>query len=364
MSMNHMKAIWMMVVAVVALMLVSCSSFEVTTGVDNAWQTMYGIEFHDRAYMEKQPIKVSANVKEENFGRLAFSSLPGFRQNYRNAKDKLDEKQISLLRNDFETCLVSTNRFLVAQIRYGLADEEVRQATAKGPANVEGFDSGKLKKPEYVLNVVTTWTTRANYNGGDKTINNTMEWNVTPAMAANNAPMEEFPPFKVSVEDQIKQKVNHSGAVIAGPRLKTKSENDDYIINLGRLCQIKVLDHIYRMYPAGGEVTSFMLASSGPSLAKINASRATGLMCKMEMIVYALPKDDPDGIRIPLFNATVTPARIGSSELEIWRENSDNPFATPILKMLRVNPQEAKKTYDFYAASDGIAEKPDFIVTN
>jgi len=357
-----MKIVIMLVIcAVLNVFLSSCTSTTVTSEINDAYANM-DIQFHNKEYMEEHPLKVPSGINEAYFNKLPFSGLPGFKQNSRGgsnsrSSDQLSSKEFNALKADFETNLTATNRFSVAQIRHGLADADLRKATRSGTANVEELDVSEIIESKYIINVFVSWNSAPIAIGKQNTINNMMEWNCSPMEAKNNRPIPWFPPFKISVKDKIMQKISSTGRVLAGPRLHSDAEWESYIINLSKIAQVKFLSYIYNNFPAGGKVTEF---SDDLSMASVAASRSTGLLNDMEMVIYARKKGRPNGMKIALFNATVNMAQVGNSELYIWRQAS-RKSAKKIIDKLEEDQELAFEKYEIFAVSSGLAKPPSFI---
>ena len=183
-----------------------------------------------------------------------------------------------------------------------------------------------------------------------------MTLNCNPVWAKNNKPLDWFPSFIIESKKTIYQKVTATGRVRDGMRLDTPQRREALRKELLHMSLVEFIDHIYNAFPAGGKVVNIE-----DDMIAIKANRATGLQPNMEMVVYARAKGNPDAMRIPLYNASIaTMAQEGNSELQIWRK-SDKKSAKKIIEKINKDFAEAAEEYDFFGASSGLPNAPDFI---
>ncbi len=371
--MKKLNMIILAAVSAASLALTGCSS--VSGGSASAYgaeEMAKFVQFHNRDYMEDKDVAVPAGVDETDYpprpkkGQKAepvkspFASLPTFEQTTRESgSDKLRDKVFNALKEDCENKMAATNRFPVAQIRYGLADKDVRDATQRGTANAADLDVSEMVPGDFIMNIRVLVSTKDMLSGSTNTKTVTMEWKCALVHAKNNQPVAKNPPFSITVDDTIVQKVGRTGRVRGdgGLRWDSSIEQEAFLLNLSKMAQLKFLNYLYENFPVGGYLTDIDLDNN---LATVRASRATGLLPNMEMVIYAREKGNDEANRIALFNATCQPGKIGTSTMEIWRA-SDKKNAKRIIKMLEEDKQKAKEQYDFYAVSDGLAEPPPFI---
>lgn len=160
-------------------------------------------------------------------------------------------------------------------------------------------------------------------------------------------------------QKEIFQEVSSTGFVLKGIDTTNPQQREEIHQEVFKKALVKFIEHIYNRFPAGGKIVEMDLENN---LAVLKASRATGLMANLEMVIYARQKGNPDAMRVPLYNATLeTMGQEGSSELKIWRTNDSNSRAKKIIKLIGEDWDAASEEYEFWAASDGIAEPPDFI---
>lgn len=345
-----------------------CSS--VSSGEANAYGSMDDfIVYHTRKYAEEHPMKLPDGIDETTFPdrkgkvKTPFASLPTFEQTTREAgadgrsSDDVGVKIAQSLAEDCENKMAATNRFPVTQLRYGRADRSLRKASRDGVVRVAELDTSEMEEGKYVFNIRYNLVTKDMLSGSrnEKTV--TMEWKCMLVDAKTNQPIPEMPAFSISVEDKLVQKVGRTGRVIEGVRWDSPVEREGVIMNLSRMAQLKFLNQIYKSFPVGGYLTDIDFEEKS---ATIRASRATGLLPDMEMIIYARKKGNDEANRIPLFNATCTPSRKGASQMTIWR-SSDKSSAKKIIAMLKKDRDAAMEEYDFYAVSCGMSGPPPFI---
>ena len=343
-----------------ALLLCACTT--VTEDAGDAYGDM-NISFHDREYMEEQAMRVPNGVNEQRLGKLPF--LIGFTQNVDNTaaanSDVLSDREFSKLRIDFEGILSASNRFPVAQIISGLADAELRAMVRDGIANAQELDASEMNEAQYIINVVATLTKNYYQSGSQAKETYSISLDCMPVEAKNNAPLPWFPKFQCNAKKDIYQEVSSTGFVLKGIDTTNPYQREEIHMEVFRKALILFIEHIYSAFPAGGEVAEI---DPQNNFAVVVASRATGLMPNLEMVIYARERGNQYAMRIPLYNASLeTMGQEGSSELKIWRENT-NGRAQKIIDMIKEDWELAKSQYEFWAASDGIAERPDFILSS
>lgn len=352
-----MKKIFLFFTAL-ASTFIFCSCTTVTEDLGDAYANM-GIKFHNKDYMEDQELRVPNGVNEKRFEKLPF--LIGFSQINRSkngeiTSDTITAKEFSLLKTEFENIIVATKRFPVAQIIAGRADGDLRKAIRNGIANASELDASEMEKAEYIINVIVSLVQNSTYEGRQRKTVFTMTLNCNPVWAKNNKPLDWFPSFIIESKKTIYQKVTATGRVRDGMRLDTPQRREALRKELLHMSLVEFIDHIYNAFPAGGKVVNIE-----DDMIAIKANRATGLQPNMEMVVYARAKGNPDAMRIPLYNASIaTMAQEGNSELQIWRK-SDKKSAKKIIEKINKNFAEAAEEYDFFGASSGLPNAPDFI---
>lgn len=355
-----MKKIFLLFTAL-ASTFIFCSCTTVTEDLGDAYANM-DIKFHNKDYMEDQELRVPNGVNEKRFEKLPF--LIGFSQlnrseNGEKTSDTITPKEFSILKKEFEQVIVATKRFPVAQIIEGRADGDLRKAIRNGIANASELDASEMEKAEYIINVAAYLGQNSVQSGSQRKTTFTMTLVCNPVFAKNNKPLDWFPSFTITSKKDIFQKATATGRVRGGMRLYTADQREELRKELFRMALVKFIDHIYNAFPAGGKVVNIE-----DDIIAIKANRATGLQPNMEMIVYARAKGNPDAMRVPLYNASIaTMAQEGNSELQIWRK-SDKKSAKKIIEKINKDFAEAAEEYDFFGASSGLPNAPDFIKTS
>ena len=356
--------------AVLPVALCSCSSFEVTKNLEEALAHVEDdIEYHDRAYMEAIPLsqtkmKFTSIEKIKEGGKLYFNfgfeqgRELGAQQNKNLNVNYLSDNEWAAFKREFEAAIAGSRRFPVAQIHYGMADNELRKKTVSGTSNTEELDPSELVKAEGVINITPMLSVSESLVGKEKTITNTYQLTCNPTKGKNNAPIEGFPSFDVKVQSRVYQLTDKFGRATAGFRFNTSKQLEDYHLRQGRAAIVKFFAKMYKEVPVSGLVTNF--DEDGNVLVKV--SREEGLQVGMEMVVFALRRaDGEDAIPVPIYNATATNVGMtGKSTLRIWRK-SDKDGAKKIIRKLEQDIDEARAEYEFFASSDGFAQWPDFV---
>lgn len=355
--------IWLFLCAISTALLCSCSSFEVTKSVDQALAHVEeGIEYHDRAYMEKRELRVPNGVDEKKFGALKFNFA--FKQGTEveegesadTSWNRFTKNEWSSFRREFENAIGGTKRFPIAQMLYGLADSELRRKSTNGVANVKELDPSELKEAAGIFHVTPLRTNSFNLAKREKRNNYTLKLVVNPLAADNNSPLESIQPFSVQVNCVVNQLTDRSGRVIAGIRLSDRSKRDEFNIKLSRAVIVQFLNKMYNIFPTGGVVANY---EDGQFV--LRGSRATGIQPNMEFVVYAMQKGNPDAMRVALCSATAeSVGQTGNTTLTVWRKSS-KANAMKIWGKIEADFNAAREEYDIFACSDGFAQWPDFI---
>ena len=343
-----------------SILFCSCSSIIVTDNVNNALKEMdKSLVFHNKKFMEERDIKIPDGINEKRFDKLPFDI--GIEQNLdkNDDSDILNEQEFNLLKITFANAISATNRFPMARVsKKSLADKEIREDVRTGVANASELDVSEMKKAEYIINVKVTPNKNYYQNGNQGCETFAMTLDAIPMQANNNAPLSWFPAFKFNARLKIWQKVTSRGFVAAG--IDTTIQEQRNIIHNALINKLLLvlINHIYSEFPAGGEILEL---DPDSKVAVLKASRATGLLKNMEMVIYARKRGNPNAMRVPLYNATLASmGQEGSSELNIWRANTTKR-AINIIKAVEQDWESAREEYDFFAASSGLAEAPDFI---
>lgn len=334
-----------------ALFFSACSSFEVTQNLEEALAHVEDdIEYHNREYMEKQPLSVPQNVNIERLGNLNFlfafeqgreSNMagPNFNANY------LSPVEWKAFKREFENAIAGSRRFPAAQIRHGLADKKLRREARNGGNATPELDASKFKEPDCILHLIPMLSSSESLNGKEKTVTNTFKLTCNPLNPENNAPLEDIPEFSISIQGRIYQLTDRFGRPVAGFRFNTRRQLEDYHLRQGRAAIVKFFVKMYRDFPVGGKVTGI----DEDGNVTFTGNRSIGLQPNMECVVFAVKKGNPLGAKIALYNATVESVSMtGTSMLSIWRE-SDKSGARKIIKKIEADFDEACEEYDFYA---------------
>ena len=344
------------------LLLCSCSSFEPTMEVNDALAHVENkIVYHDREFMEEKDLRLPKYFNEENLGTLKYNF--GFQQgttgsNQTNTELDLNHftpNEWNAFKREFENAVAGTKRFPIAQMLYGLADNELRKKTRNGVANAKEFDPSALKEAAGIFHLTPMRTYSWSLASKQKTNNYTLKLVVNPLAADNNSPLDGIQPFSVQIDCVIYQLTDRAGRVVKGLRLSDSSKQEELNVKLFRAAIVQFFNKMYNIFPVGGKIVNY---EEGQFNLKVG--RDSGVQPNMEFVVYAKKKGDADAMRIALYNATAESVGRNTTTLTSWRK-SEKKNAAKIIKLLENDFAEAREEYDFYACSDGFAEWPDFI---
>lgn len=355
-----MKRMIMLLLSVTCMFLVcSCTTIKVTHGIDNEYEKM-DIQYHDENFIRKKGKMVVPNgTREENLaGKLPF--LIFFEQNVDKQGigiDVLSEKEFKTLAMQFEQIISATNRLQLAQVQYVQTDKK-RERDKNGVMRIAKMDYAKKLETRYFLNVVTTLERHCTQEGRQGIQKFSMTMNVSPEDAVTQAPISWFRAFQCNAEITIFTECSREGLVLSPFNPELRENCQAVRSELLKMNILQMLNHIYENFPAGGRVTEI---DDENGTVTVDASEDTGLLPDLEMVVYARKKNQPKARRIPLYNGTLKSTAADGSEIHIWRKNTDNTKALKIIKMICEDFEEAQKYYDFYASSDGLGKRPDFI---
>ena len=345
-----------------ALVLCSCTSFEPTRNLEEALSHVESdIEYQNREYMEKRPMKVPNGVNIERLGNLKF--LFAFEQGNKESGNNnlnvnyLSDSEWDAFKREFENAISGSRRFPVAQIRHGLADKNLRKETRSGGNAAAELDVSEMKEPDGILHLTPMLSLSESLVGKEKTTTNTFKLVCNPLNPKNNAPLDDIQEFSVSVQGRIYQLTDRFGRPVSGFRFNTTRQLEDYHLRQGRAAMVRFFVKMYQMFPVGGKVTGI----DEDGNVTFTGNRSIGLQPNMECVVFAVKKGNPQGAKIALYNATAdSVSQTGTSMLRIWRE-SDKKGAQKIIKMIEEDFDSACEEYDIYACADGFAQWPDFI---
>lgn len=356
------KTLFVLSVIVTAVVMSSCATGP-TMSAGNSYAGMdKEMTFHTREFMKKQPLAVPDGIDEDRLGVLPFAIGIEQSKNSDSTYERLSREDFKQLSTELETIISASNRFPLSQAYYGLADSEIRQVSEMGVVKIDELDYDEMETAKYLINIRVRMGKREYAQKGRDGIETfKMFLNCMPVVAKSNKPLAWLPSVLVDARKEIKQRVTSAGIVSQGLDTSIRDVRSGIQVELFRKGLVKVIDHIYTKIPAGGKVTDFDLQSKA---ATVKASRSTGLLANMQMVIYARAKGNSDAMRVALFNADLaTCGQTGTSELTIWRE-AKTDRAKRIIAMIAKDWEAAQEKYDFYAASDGIAEIPDFIEIN
>lgn len=355
-----MKQIYLLFSVIVCMIMMCSCTTTVTDSTGDVYKNM-GIHFHTKDYIRKQgKMKRPDGVDEGNLGKLPFAIA--FSQNKESnnpEREVIGEEEFKFLEIEFQNFVACTNRFLL-YMRAGVEDEEkIRNDSEGGEGLIAEKDVSKMTKAKYILRVKPFFFRSSSQQGRQGIEEFKLSMEITPVDATTGHNLPWFIPISCNVSMPIYKKVSSTGFVIAGIDTAIPKNRQKIHTELLKKACLQMLEHIYTKFPAGGPVVDI---DDENDEVLVKADETTGLLPKLEMVVYAKIKDQPDRLPTPLYNATlVSVSKIGNSTLKIWRRNSDNTKAQKIIKLIRTDWEQAKEQYDFWAASDGIAEKPDFI---
>lgn len=356
-----MKQIYLLFSVIICMIMMCSCTTTVTDSTGDVYKNM-GIHFHTKDYIRKQgEMKIPDGVDEGNLGKLPFDIA--FSQNTESnnpEREVIGKEEFEILRQEFQDKFTATNRFSL-YMRVGAGDEtKNRKESGDGKGRIAKLDVSKMTIAKYILRVKPFFFRSSSQQGRQGIEEFKLSMNITPVDATTGQNLPWFIPFQCNVSMPIYKKVSSTGFVIAGIDTAIPKNRQKIHTELLKKACLQMIEHIYTKFPAGGPVVDI---DDEIDEVLVKADETTGLLPKLEMVVYAKVKDQPDRLPTPLYNATlVRVAKIGNSTLKIWRRNSDNKRAQKIIKLIRTDWEQAKEQYDFWAASDGIAEKPDFII--
>ena len=352
-----------------AIFLCSCASPDVTRNLQQALAHVEeDIEYHDVKYMSRKKMYVPHGVDEKKLGTLKFNFAfeQGNTSERQNDSNLLSKNEWNAFKREFENAIAGTKRFPIGQMKYGLADKELRKEARNGLSGTKDLDVSEMTEVDGILHIVPMFTNSSSkkslgfFSGGGflTTTTRTIKIICNPLSAKNNEPIDHFQSFSVQIAGRTYARMTKMGIHLDGVCFDADPEIlEDYHIRLSRAGIVQFFNRIYKIFPVGGAVVNF----GEDDNAVLQASRSTGVQPDMEFVIYARKKGDPNSLRIPLFNATaVSVGQTGNTELKIWRKNTTKA-AVKIISMISSDPESALAEYDFYGCSDGLAHWPDFI---
>ncbi len=139
------------------------------------------------------------------------------------------------------------------------------------------------------------------------------------------------------------------------------SVTEDVAVRTAALRALRIVaNKLGNQLPTGGRVTN--ISGSGETMV-MGAGYNEGIGAKQQVAVFL----SEDGLDIPLAYAEASPKNDGSSMLTVYRWNTDNKDAKPIVKELRDSPRNFLRNYKgekkngLFAVAFGMPLPPDWV---
>lgn len=362
-----MKKLTLLLSIFTAFFTVSC------VHVTKTWEEVFAqveedIDYHDKKFMKSKTMYVPHGVDESRLGKwmkFNFSIERGDKD--QNKPDYLDDTDWRNFTIEYADGIQRTKCYAIGQMTEVLADGTKRRLTRDGIENAPELDPSKMSPVQGYLHIIPLLNSGEStsnisiFRGGGRKRTTTSNIKVicNPLNAENNEPIDEFASFNVQARGTYYGRENKLGDHRSG-MIPSSTNLHTLHVMLIRASLVKTLIELYKTFPVGGPIVNF---DPDDGVAVIRASRAEGAQPEMEFVVYAMKKSDgKDALRVPLFNATmVTLAGTGTSTLKIWRKNTSSKTAKAIIEKVYTDFSAAKREYDFYGCSDGLAQWPEGI---
>lgn len=286
-----------------------------------------------------RPVELPGNYNTENFRRMTLATAPG---TLRSNAFSAENMQYMSLRLQSE--LGKVRRFSIAPL-HGV-DTSMLQELA---------DFGEIELPEPAeptrVDLVANWNTNINaeekIDGREKTITFVCTINLTcKEMATGKLKFTKDLDFRVTRT----QETNRAGTVVAGFQYREKADIQGLLQEIATQAAIRIANEIGNEYPVGGKITGML----GTDFMTVDKGTEQGIDKGMQMVIFARV----GGVDIPLANASATPSG-DSAQLAIWRLNTDNKYATKVLKQMEEDPSWLQKNQAF-AVGYGMAMPPEW----
>lgn len=287
----------------------------------------------------ERPVELPGNYNTDNFRRMTLATMPGTLLSNAFSADNMQYMSIRL-----QSELGKIRRFSIAPI-HGVDTSALEELA----------DFGEIELPEPVdptrVDLLASWNTNINaeeqVDGREKTITFVCTINLTcKEMATGKLKFSKDLDFRV----KRTQEVNRAGTVVAGFQYREKADVQGLLQEIATQSAIRIANEIGNEYPVGGKITGML----GTDFMTVDKGTEQGIDKDMQMVIFARV----GGVDIPLANASATPSG-NSSQLAIWRLNTDNKYAEKVLKQMQEDPSWLQKN-QAYAVGYGMAMPPEW----
>lgn len=287
----------------------------------------------------ERPVELPGNYNTDNFRRMTLAIVPGTLTSNAFSADNMQYMSLRL-----QSELGKIRRFSVAPI-HGV-DTSVL-------AELADFNEIELPEPvdPAVVDLVANWNTHINaeevVDGKEKTITFVCTINLT-CKDMNTGKLK----FSKDLDFRVKrsQTLNRAGTVVSGFQYREKADIQSLLQDIATQSAIRIANELGNEYPVGGKITGIL----GTDFMTVDKGSEQGVDKDMQMVIFARV----GGVDIPLANASATPSG-NSSQLAVWRLNTDNKYAEKVLKQMEEDPSWLQKN-QAYAVGYGMAMPPEW----
>ena len=294
---------------------------------------------YTRDTVADRPVELPGNYGTENYGRLVLALSPGSL-----TSNAFDESNMGYMSLRLQSELSKLKRFSVVAL-HGVDTTMVSELA----------DIGELNLPEpadpATVDLVANWNMNIHaeeeIDGREKTIT---------FICAINLTCTDMRTRKIKFSKDLDcrivrgQETNRAGTVIGGFQYRSKSDVQGLLQEIATQSAIRIANELGNEYPVGGRVTGLL----GTDFMTLNMGAEQGIAKGMQMVVYA----NVGGVDLPLGNAEAAPA-VNTSQLSMWRFNTDNPYAAKVLQQMETDPNWLNHN-KLYAVGYGMAMPPEW----
>lgn len=327
----HMPCGWMLTLLcpVTLLWVAGCSSAHINPNI-----TVY-----DRDTVADRPIALPGNYSTDNYRRMTIAVEPGSLHSNAFGNDSVEYMSLRM-----QSELAKLKRFSISAL-HGTNDTRLRELEDLGEISVVQPEA--LKAIDLLLGWNITINAEAQRDGRDSTIHFVCAINITcKDLRTGTVAFTKDLDFNVTREQQR----NRYGHVTKGFDYSNDSQVKAFLQNIATQAAIRIANELGNEYPVGGRVTGAL----GTDLLTIDKGVEQGIAKGMQMVVYATI----GGVDVPLGNAEATPGT-NTSQLEMWRLNTENKYAAKILKQIEEQPNWFTHNR-MYAVGYGMAMPPEW----
>ncbi len=294
---------------------------------------------YTRDTVADRPVELPGNYGTENYGRLVLALSPGSL-----TSNAFDESNMGYMSLRLQSELSKLKRFSVVAL-HGVDTSMVSELA----------DIGELNLPEpadpATVDLVANWNMNIHaeeeIDGREKTIT---------FICAINLTCTDMRTRKIKFSKDLDcriirgQETDRGGTVIGGFQYRSKSDVQGLLQEIATQAAIRIANELGNEYPVGGRITGLL----GTDFMTLNMGAEQGIAKGVEGFCH---EEGGGGVRGG--EQAGPPSAVNTSQLSMWRFNTDNPYAAKVLQQMETDPNWLNHN-KLYAVGYGMAMPPEW----